>query len=206
MRVHENKVENNRQKMSHEKDIEVIERALQGDYHAYEALYGSSFRKALSVVRSYNGDNLLTNDEIAYIANEAFARCILKLETYSAAGSFSTWLCGFVKNVAREERRKKLRVFEKHSKYRESRLADFISASPERYVVAKEQRVCAWKAYYSLDAYNRILISWNVLEEISEKKVLRITKLTKTEADMQATRALRIMRKRFFEMYGFIRR
>lgn len=208
MREHGCKVEKTKhsKNLSHEKDIETIKKALQGDWFAYEELYVSSFRKALGVAKVYNADKLLTDDDVVCIANEAFGRCVLKLETYTAVGSFSSWLCGFVKNVVREERRKKIRAFEKQNRYQESRAIDFISISPERYVVAKEQRICAWNAYCSLDDFHRILISWNILKETSEEKVLRVTKLTKTEADIQAARALYIMRKRFFEIYGFIRR
>lgn len=196
----------NAKKADCEKDFEVVKRALEGDWRAHEELYVYAFGKALRAARRFNADNLLSSDEIKEVANEAFKRCILKLETYIEGNSFSAWLCGFVKNVVYEERRKKLRNFEKENKYRESELVNFVSVSPERYTVAKEQLVCARKAYDSLDALNRLLILWRVLEEISEKRVLGITKLTKAEADARAGIALKIMRKRFFEMYGFIQR
>jgi RNA polymerase sigma-70 factor (ECF subfamily) len=84
-------------------EAELIHLACEGDFHAFERLYGLHSRRVYSVCLRMTGNPADAED----FTQEAFLQLFRKIHTFRGESVFSTWLHRLTVNVVLMRRRKK---------------------------------------------------------------------------------------------------
>lgn len=113
-------------------DVELIERAQDGDGAAMHALYSRHAPRVFAVVRRLAGDDALAEDW----AQETWVRVFKALPTFRGESKFSTWLHRVAVNSALQGRRRRNRWTE-----REVPLPDVVPSSDGRGPVLLRMRL-----------------------------------------------------------------
>ncbi|MDD2212894.1 MAG: sigma-70 family RNA polymerase sigma factor [Clostridia bacterium] len=87
-------------------DEELVTRSKNGNLQAFEELVCRYERKIYSVAYRLMGSYDDAND----LAQEAFLKAFLAINSFRGDSSFSTWLCRIVTNLCRDELRKRYRI------------------------------------------------------------------------------------------------
>jgi DNA-directed RNA polymerase specialized sigma24 family protein len=185
--------------LGREYDYRLVRCSLDGDESAWEILYRDAYSLARWEACRCNGERIFTEPELADIVEEAFLRCWRRRADYLPVSRFATWLSGFVRYVALEEKRKRyceLSAYRRYS-YAEPRSMP----SPWCVIIRKERDFCLWLAFDSLSRVHRIILGCYVLAWYTPKEAKRQTGMS--QADMQAEMeiAVRILRRRFLAAY-----
>ena len=88
--------------MGHLNDIELIERSLGGDAHAFECLVKRHYQTVFRIAFKWSGVRLDAED----IAQEVFVKLAQKLKTFGMKSAFKTWLYRITINSAKDFVRK----------------------------------------------------------------------------------------------------
>ena len=84
-----------------QEDYEQVQRILHGEEGCWEQLYQNAYPIVRSFARQNDWKCLLLSQDYDDITDEAFARCYGNLERYRGESRFSTWVCGYAKNITR---------------------------------------------------------------------------------------------------------
>ena len=146
---------------SSEQDRDLVERALQGDEHAYGLLmqkYGKAlYHHIYRMVRS--------KGEVEDLVQESFIKAFSALSSYSSDYAFSTWLYKIATNHTIDYlRKKKLPTFsiDKPIQTKDGNLeyeVPDVTYRPDRHVVADQRRELIQEAIDSLPKkYHRVIV------------------------------------------------
>lgn len=163
--------------MLYARDYALVQRSLAGDETAWEELY----RQAYPVVYRDAHNRCQTDFDAKEIVAEAFFRCYDKRDTFLALSRFSTWVCGYVRYVALEYHRMLFRQLPVACTPWEKLFAEPIDSEwdPLIYLIRQEQRCFLRMAYCSLNARQKTLIAWHVLNLFSQREAMARTGLSR---------------------------
>ncbi len=182
-------------------DYILVQRYLAGDTAAWSKLCCRAYPIAVRFLIRRNEMYHIVPGDMTDVLNEAFLRCQIYAYRFQGRSSFSTYVCGFVRNVALETVRKQIYGRRKAAALSEHHVED-LSADPQDIVILAERDRCLWAAYYSLTVRQRILIGYLVLKLNTFHEARRATGLAhKAEMDAELPKALRILKKRFHMFY-----
>src|SRR2546423_14669 len=83
--------------------VDLVSRARRGDGSAFEELIRRHERLALGVAYGVLHDAQLAGD----VVQEAFLKAWRRLDDLAQAASFASWLCGIVRNLCVDQRRRR---------------------------------------------------------------------------------------------------
>ena len=89
-------------KSSGQEDYEQVQKILHGAESCWEQLYQNAYPIVYSFTRQNAWMCILFSQDYDDIVDEAFARCYEHLARYRGESRFSTWVCGYVKNIAKD--------------------------------------------------------------------------------------------------------
>lgn len=162
--------------------VDLVSRARRGDGASFEELIRRHERLALGVAFGVLHDSQLAGD----VVQEAFLKAWRRLGDLSQPASFASWLCGIVRNLCVDQkRRKRLAVCGIEEARGE---ADGKSREPgdEMYRREQSQRISA--ALESLDELTRSAVVLRYYENLSSKEIGEMLGLSSAAIDMRLMR------------------
>ncbi len=183
--------------MEYQKDIDYIQRILQGDKEAYRFLVEKhkdmAFTIAFKVTRN--------REDAEEILQDSFLKAYQNLETFKKKAKFSTWLYRITYNTAISKVRKSTPEF-----------TDFDDAITEKYMIEEvqsdikeqsiqEQTKLINKALEKLNEKDYLIISLFYLKGHSIEDIFDITGISKNNIKVKLHR---IRKKLYKEMHHFI--
>jgi RNA polymerase sigma-70 factor, ECF subfamily len=167
---------------------DLIRRACHGDEEAFRQLFERFVRPVMSFLYDMMGRRELAED----LAQETFVRAYRSLKSLRDPSSFSTWLFGIARNVARESLRSRRREGQKVELDDDQVLElEDEKVPPDGQLLNKELRRVIRQALNALDEDKRIVFTLKVLQEHSYEEIARITgfSLPKLKTDLHRARA-----------------
>ena len=186
-------------------DYSLVHRYLTGDDDAGRELYKNAYEPLLSYIKANCKGYGFSYADYEDIAEESMTRSVEKLSTYTGNSKFSTFLCGFAKNIIKEVCKKKgrevLTDFTDPPEDVDMALTNALSAYgilPEEYVIKKEGRELLWKILEQLkgesqDHYD--IIQLRLINEWPYAQISQFTGETISALDSRYRRALRALKK-----------
>lgn len=86
--------------MAQAEDTEWIERCLQGDGKAWDALFDRCYPPTAAFIHQLSPD--FTEEDVEEIAQETFLAVVRHLADFEARSSLQTWICRIAQNKARD--------------------------------------------------------------------------------------------------------
>jgi RNA polymerase sigma factor (sigma-70 family) len=170
--------------------VDLVSRARRGDPSAFEMLIKRHERLALGVAYGVLQDAQAAGD----VVQEAFVKAWRRLGDLSQPGSFASWLCGIVRNLCVDlRRRKRLAVCGIEEARQE---ADHKAAEPLEEMNKREtgQRVAA--ALAALDEITRSAMVLRYYENLSSRQIGDLLGLSPAAVDMRLMRGRQAMKER----------
>jgi RNA polymerase sigma-70 factor (ECF subfamily) len=170
--------------------VDLVSRARRGDGSAFEELIRRHERLALGVAYGMLHDAPLAGD----VVQEAFVKAWRRLDGLSQAGSFAAWLCGIVRNLCVDQRRRKRLAVCGLEEARGE--ADVRSPEPGAEMDRRErgQRVAA--ALESLDETTRSAMVLRYYENLSSREIAEMLGMTPAAVDMRLMRGRQALKER----------
>lgn len=167
--------------------VELVQRAQQRDVAAFERLIGLYERTALAVAYGVVGDASESGD----VVQEAFVRAWQRLADLKDPQKFAAWLCGIVRNLAVDSRRRG----------RGARRCDSVEQAARNVVPDPAEELArreahdqlAW-AIAELDDMTRSIVALRYYDGLSSRQIGEIFGLAATAVDMRLSRARRQLR------------
>lgn len=173
---------------------ELVQRAAGGDADAFSALIGRYERVALSVAYGV----LCNADAAGDVVQEAFLRAWQRLAELKEPAHFATWICGIVRNLAIDVKRrdKRLRLAgDSPEPLALAALADPLSHDPLDDIDRREQRELVARALQSLDEVTRPAVVLRYYEGLSSKEIGEALGMSPAAVDMRLSRARQQLKK-----------
>lgn len=180
-------------------DFHLVQLSLQGDYGAWEILYHEALPAVWEAVRSCNWENVLSAEDMEEIVQDAFSRSYVRRADFEKKSQFKTWVCGFVKKISLEYKRKKYSQLEKQRIYSYALMPSF--PDPELSCILKESDFCLWLSFDSLSKRHRLLLSCYVLEWEDIKTVRQYLKTSYNKMREELEMAVGLLRGRYLSLY-----
>jgi RNA polymerase sigma-70 factor (ECF subfamily) len=170
--------------------VDLVSRARRGDGAAFEELIRRHERLALGVAYGVLHDAQLAGD----VAQEAFLKAWRRLDDLAQAGSFAAWLCGIVRNLCVDQRRRKRVAICGLEEARGE--ADVRSPDPGEAMDRRErgQRVAA--ALQTLDETTRSAMVLRYYENLSSREIADLLGMTSAAVDMRLMRGRQALKER----------
>jgi RNA polymerase sigma-70 factor, ECF subfamily len=165
---------------------QLVSRAKRGDREAFTALIRQHERTALAVAYAATGDAASAGDA----TQEAFLRAWQRLAALKDDGKFPTWLCGVVRNVALDIRRRQQRDHRLPGRENDEQQIVDPSAELER----RETRQRIDDALWQLDDVSRTMVVLRYYEGLSSNAIAALLATTSTAVDMRLSRARQTLR------------
>jgi len=170
--------------------VDLVSRARRGDTSAFELLIKRHERLALGVAYGVLQDSQAAGD----VVQVAFVKAWRRLGDLSQPGSFASWLCGIVRNLCVDlRRRKRLAVCGIEEARQE---ADTRATEPLEEMNKREtgQRVAA--ALATLDEITRSAMVLRYYENLSSRQIGDLLGLSPAAVDMRLMRGRQAMKER----------
>jgi len=166
---------------------ELASRARRGERDAFTALIRRYERTALAVAFAGTGDAASAGDA----TQEAFLRAWQRLGALKDDGRFATWLCGIVRNVAIDIRRRHQRDHRLPGRENddEQQVVDPAAELDRR---ETSERIDA--ALWQLDDVSRTMVVLRYYEGLSSHAIAELLATTSTAVDMRLSRARHTLR------------
>ena len=165
---------------------QLVSRAKRGDREAFAALIRQYERTALAVAYAATGDAASAGDA----TQEAFLRAWQRLAALKDDGKFPTWLCGVVRNVALDIRRRQQRDHRLPGRENDEEQIIDPAAELER----RETRQRIDDALWQLDDVSRTMVVLRYYEGLSSHAIAALLATTSTAVDMRLSRARQTLR------------
>ena len=170
--------------------VDLVSRARRGDTSAFEALIRRHERLALGVAYGVLQDSQASGD----VVQEAFVKAWKRLGDLAQPGSFASWLCGIVRNLCVDvRRRKRLSVCGIEEARGE---ADGKTHGPLELMQRREtsERVAA--ALATLDEITRSAVVLRYFENLSSKQIGELLGMSPAAIDMRLMRGRQALKER----------
>jgi RNA polymerase sigma factor (sigma-70 family) len=170
--------------------VDLVSRAQRGDGPSFEELIRRHERLALGVAYAVLHDAQLAGD----VVQEAFVKAWRRLDNLSSAGSFAPWLCGIVRNLCVDQRRRKRLAVCGIEEARGE--ADGKATEPADELGRREtgERVAA--ALETLDEMTRSALVLRYYDNRSSKEIGELLGLTPAAVDMRLMRGRQALKER----------
>ncbi len=186
-----------------QEDKRLIERALQGDEKAFEAL----LLKYKNLVFSIMLKMVRNKQEAEDLTQEAFMKAFSSLASFNDEFAFSTWLMKIASNNCIDFlRRRKLRTYSIHEpiQYKDEKIEIDIpdnEPSPERNLLQSERSKIIQNAINELPERYRYVIILRHKEEKSYEEIAELMNLPLGTVKAQIFRAREILNKKLREVF-----
>ena len=182
-------------------DYEQVQKILQGAADLWGELYENAYKKVHSCARQSDRARLLRWQDYDDITDEAFTRCYAHLERYRGESRFSTWVCGYAKNIARDRCARRLTRLRKTGHLEELARNQMAACDPYFVLLRCERDDCLWRAFFDLDGVDREIVQRRVLEDDAPGAIAGDLELTRKEVLRRFERAKAAMRRRYLHYY-----
>jgi RNA polymerase sigma-70 factor (ECF subfamily) len=166
----------------------LVLRAQRKDGEAFAQLIRRYERVALSVAYGV----LSNSDAAGDMVQEAFLRAWQRMGELKEPARFGTWLCGIVRNLAIDFRRrnKNLKLAGDSSAFESSALIDDrYCADPLDELTRKERHELVGRALQSLDDTTRPAVILRYYDGLSSREIGQLLELSPAAVDMRLSRA-----------------
>ena len=187
-----------------QEDYEQVQRILHGEEGCWEQLYQNAYPIVRSFARQNDWKCLLLSQDYDDITDEAFARCYGNLERYRGESRFSTWVCGYAKNITRN------RCSRQHTRLRnKGHLEDLArnqmaTCDPYLVLLRCERDNCLWRAFYDLDEMEQEIVIRRVFKDDAPRLIAKDLNLTRKEVLHRFEHAKVTMRQLYLYYYNHI--
>ncbi len=177
--------------------VDLVSRARRGDASSFEMLIRRHERLALGVAFGVLHDSQLAGD----VVQEAFVKAWKRLADLEQAASFPSWLCGIVRNLCVDHRRrKKLAVCGIEEARGET---DHRAGDPSGDMQRREQSDRISAALHTLDEMTRTALVLRYYENRSSKEIGELLGLSAAAIDMRLMRGRQALKEKLmFEVQG----
>jgi RNA polymerase sigma-70 factor, ECF subfamily len=150
-----------------------VRRCQAGDLEAFSALFRQYQQRVYSLAVAILKDETAADD----VVQETFLAMFVKIDSYSGASSFETWLVSIAVNRCRDRlRRRKLRRALSLDRLKPELLARFLGGGPDPAGIVERQhgRATLWKLVDELDDRLRLPLILCYRYDYSPQEVARI--------------------------------
>ena len=165
---------------------QLVSRAKRGDREAFASLIRAVERTVLAVAYAATGDAASAGDA----TQEAFLRAWQRLAALKDDEKFSTWLCGIVRNVAIDVRRRQQRDYRLPGRESDEQVVD-----PTVEIDRRETSDRIDEALWQLDDVSRTMVVLRYYEGLSSHAIADVLATTSTAVDMRLSRARQTLRR-----------
>ena len=177
--------------------VDLVSRARRGDGSAFEELIRRHERLALGVAYGVLHDAQLAGD----VVQEAFLKAWRRLDDLAQAASFASWLCGIVRNLCVDQRRRRRVAVCGIEEARGE--ADCKAREPADEMGRREQGERIAAALESLDATTRSAVVLRYYENLSSREIGELLGLSSAAVDMRLMRGRQALKEKLtFEVNG----
>ena len=177
--------------------VDLVSRARRGDGSAFEELIRRHERLALGVAYGVLHDAQLAGD----VVQEAFLKAWRRLDDLAQAASFASWLCGIVRNLCVDQRRRRRVAVCGIEEARGE--ADCKAREPAEEMGRREQGERIAAALESLDAMTRSAVVLRYYENLSSREIGELLGLSSAAVDMRLMRGRQALKEKLtFEVNG----
>ena len=186
--------------------VALVRRAQRKDAEAFAQLIGRYERVALSVAHAAIGGTIdVGGTGAGDVVQEAFLRAWQRLPELKEPARFGPWLCGVVRNLAIDARRRlSVRKVQPQrggeavdeGPSPQAQLADERLAGPQEQLHRQERDALLAEAIESLDEVSRTAVVLRYYENLSSKQIGELLELNATAVDMRLSRARQLLRAR----------
>ena len=177
--------------------VDLVSRARRGDGSAFAELIRRHERLALGVAFGVLHDAQLAGD----VVQEAFVKAWRRLDALAQDGSFASWLCGIVRNLSVDQRRRKRLAVCGIEEARGE--ADGRAADPPDEINRREQRDRVAAALQTLDELTRSAVVLRYYDNRSSKEIGELLGLSAAAVDMRLMRGRQALKDKLaFEVNG----
>jgi len=170
--------------------VDLVIRARRGDGSAFAELIHRHERMALGVAYGVLHDAQLAGD----VVQEAFLKAWRRLDDLSQAGSFPSWLCGIVRNLCLDHRRRRrVEVCGIEEAWGE---ADGRSKEPGEAMGRREQSDRIAAALATLDELTRSAVVLRYYENLSSRAIGELLGLSAAAVDMRLMRGRQTLKEK----------
>jgi RNA polymerase sigma factor (sigma-70 family) len=162
---------------------ELVQRSLKRDTRAFAQLVGQYERCALAVAYALLGDAEAAGD----VAQEAFWRAWQRLAELKEPARFAAWLCGIVRNLAIDHRRRQRQPPPVPMRLVRQPVEELLDAELGQQMDA---------ALASLDETSRLVVVLRYYQGLSSKQIAPLLDLSAAAVDMRLSRAREALRAR----------
>lgn len=152
---------------------------------AFSALVNRFERTALAVAYACCGDSALAGD----VTQEAFLRAWQRLDELEDETKFGAWLCGIVRNLAIDAKR---RGPKRTESIEDGSAVAMVQPADPLQRVEEEDRIA--KALRQLDDQSRAVVVLRYYENLGSAAIAELLGSTPTAVDMRLSRARRTLR------------
>jgi RNA polymerase sigma factor (sigma-70 family) len=170
--------------------VDLVLRARRGDGAAFAELIRRHERLALGVAFGVLHDAQLASD----VVQEAFLKAWKRLADLSQAGSFAAWLCGIVRNLSVDQKRRKRLAICGIEEARGE--ADGKAREPAEEMSRREQALRISAALESLDELTRSAVVLRYYENLSSKEIGDMLGLSSAAIDMRLMRGRQALKEK----------
>lgn len=170
-----------------------------------ERLYALCYTKVLLYAKKLCSHFGLFSEDAFDIVSEAFFKCFSKIGQFRRGCLFSSWVCGFVRNIAFKYRDRVQLNIRREEKLKRAFAGLDTYQNPERVYLQHELYSRLWTAYYSLSPLHKIVLQHRVLNEITKaemrKRLLAAYGkqfVLRVDIDTECEIAVSVLRARFF--------
>lgn len=169
---------------------------------AWDMLYERSYNTVCRYVAKRRRNVADWWDFSEDVVSEAYERAFRRLNRFSGKSKFSTWICGFAKNILLEKGR---------GLYRDAELIRRVGylylysecLNPEHIAIISERNYYLWHAFYSLPMRQQLLIQYIVLMGMSQRKAAKQMRMSLSESMWEYNSAIENLRNTFVFMYSW---
>lgn len=188
-------------RMDLDTDVELVSRAREGDYDAFEAL----FERHRLLVYRFAYQMTGKRDDAEDMVQEAFVRAYQNLHRYRDEAKFTTWLLRIVTNLCTDQARTANRRTALEQQEAAGALDWMTRGNPEDPIqnLEEERRKEALrKALNALPTHHRSVIVLRDIEEREYPEIAQILNCTVGGAKLRVLRARRALRDRIAPLLG----
>ncbi len=171
-------------------ETELVERARNGDVHAYEDLVRRHQEAAVRIAYPIVGAPGEAEDAV----QEAFVKAYHALPRFRAGAPFRPWLLRIVTNEARNRRRAAGRRAQLALRAARDRPSGDAVPSPEASVIEEEQRRLLLKALNGMRERDRVVIAYRYFLQMSEEEIAVSLGWARGTVKSRLSRALKRLR------------
>lgn len=184
------------------KELEIINRILDGEKELYEILVRRNNQKLYRVIRSYMKDEA----EIKDAMQESYLKAYIKLHQFNAKASFSTWLVriGINEALARLKEKGKLyhisKQFHNTDKNMILEIPDKNQLNPQDKMIKSETKQLLEDAIDQLDIKYRTVYILKEIEEMNLKEIAAALDLSIANVKVRIHRSKEMLKDKLHEL------